>query len=240
MNENLVKASSHIYGFFNNNSVSSFLGAFFAFIFGIIAYIYTKKREKWASHHNALVKTEQLLNRHLNDISGNIFLLKGSLETFSKGAFSENELNPLENPDFMTEFHNLELINTYQDYESLVRKVNHDMLAWNRSNARLFDVALSGRVGKDSIDKNRAELMRRTKEIVNHMKDLMESTYTTGAYIRKFMAVDKRDIFARLSPTENIELTKEELSAERVKYVKESRDTMERDRKERLGKYKSS
>src|SRR3972149_10815612 len=91
--------------FFNNSAVGAFLGAFFAFIFGIIAYDYTKRREKWKLHHDAVVKTEHLINRHLNRISGNIFLLKGAVNTYAKGAFSENELSPIENPDFLQNFH---------------------------------------------------------------------------------------------------------------------------------------
>ena len=72
--------------FFNNSSVAAFMGAFFAFSLGLITYDYTKRREKWKLHHDGIVKTERLINRHLNGISGNIFLLKGAIETMDKGA----------------------------------------------------------------------------------------------------------------------------------------------------------
>ena len=223
--------------FFSNTSVGAFLGAFSAFIFGLIAYDYTKKREKWVIHHNSLVKTERLINRHLNGITGNIFLLKGSIKTFAKSAFSENELDLLENPDYIIDFHNINLLNAYQDYQALLEKVNHDLLAWNKSNDRLFNVALSGRVPPEDIELNRKELSRRSEEIVHHLEDLLEEAYTTGAYVRKFMAVDKRDKFARLSPTEKIKLTLKQIASERKKFVKESEETVEKDRKGRLGKY---
>ena len=160
--------------FFGNTSVGAFLGSFTAFIFGIIAYDYTKKREKWVVHHNALVETERLINRHLNQISNNIFLLKGSIDTFSKSAFSENELSALEDPDHMIDFHNIELINTYQDYEALLEKVNHDMVGWNKSNDRLFNVALSGRVPPQDIEINRQGLSKRSKELINHLSSNTE------------------------------------------------------------------
>lgn len=223
--------------FFNNAAVGAFFGSFSAFIFGLIAYDYTKRREKWVTHHNALVKTEHHINRHFNDISGNIFLLKGSSITLAKGAFSENELSPLDNPDYMVDYHNIHLLNVYMDYQSLLEKANHDMLAWNKSTNRLFEVALSGKVDRISITKNRQELSRRTGEIISHLEDLMQSAYTTGAYIRKFMAVDKRDRLARLDLTANIKLTSEQVDKERKKLVQESERTMARDRTERLSKY---
>ena len=226
--------------FFGNTSVGAFLGSFTAFIFGIIAYDYTKKREKWVNHHNALVKTEQLINRHLDEITGNIFLLNGSIETYAKSAFSENELTPLENPDYMIDFHNIHLINTYQDYQALLEKVNHDLLAWNKSNDRLFNVALSGKVPPADIEANRQELSRRSKAIRNHLEDLLQEAYSTGAYIREFMKVNKRNFFARLGPTEKIELTSKQLKIERKKFVKESENTMKKDRKGRLSKYKEA
>lgn len=225
-------------GFFNNAAVGAFLGAFSAFIFGLIAYDYTKRREKWVAHHNALVKAENLMNRHLNGISNNVFLLKGSIEIFKKGAFSENELYPLDNPEDFIDFHNIHLRNIYLDYQSLLEKVNHDLVAWNRSNTRLFDAALSGKVDDKSIKINRDGLLERSKQIIQHLEDLMEETYTTGAYIRKFMAVDKRDRLARLFPTENIKLTDRQISKERKLFVKESKETMKKDRASRLSKYK--
>jgi len=112
------------------------------------------------------------------------------------------------------------------------------MLSWNRSNTRLFNFALSGKVNPRSIDVNRKELSKRTEQIIQHMEDLMQLTYTTGAYVRKFMTVDKRDKFARLSPTENIKLTSIQINEERKKFVQESEDTMEKDKK-RIQKFKN-
>lgn len=224
--------------FFSNASVGAFVGSFSAFIFGLIAYDYTKRRDKWTVHHTALVIAENLINRQLNGISNNIFLLKGSIETFEKEAFSENELYPLDNPPDFIDFLNIDLRNEYLDYQSLVEKVNHDLISWNRSNIRLFDAALSGRVSDESIDINRKGLLQRSKQIVEHLEDLMQEAYTTGAYIRKFIAVDQRDILARLFKTANISLTDEEVDEERKKYIKESEETMEKDREGRLKKYR--
>ena len=224
--------------FFNNTAVGAFLGSFSAFIFGIIAYGYTKRREKWKTHHDAVVKAEYLMNRHLNQIYRNIFLLKGALETYAKGAFSENVLSPIENPEFLHDFHNIEIINTYADYQSFVEKVNHDLEGWNRSNDRMFTAALSGKVPPPDIAVNIKHLAENTEEIIHHMEDLMEETYTMGAYIREFLKVDKRARLAYLKPTENIRITPEKVTAERIKFVKESEATMEKDREGRLKKYK--
>lgn len=224
--------------FFNNPAVGSFLGAFFAFIFGIIAYDYTKRREKWKLHHDAVVKAEYLVNRHLNQISGNILLLKGAVETYSKGAFSENILAPIENPDFLHDFHNIEIINTYADYQSLLEMVNHDLSGWNRSNDRMFTAALSGVVPPSDIAVNRNNLSKRTKEIISHLEDLMQETYTTGAYIREFLKFDIRPRFANLKQTEEIRITEKQIAIERKRFVKGSEESMKKDREGRLKKYK--
>ena len=221
----------------NNAAFAAFLGSFTAFIFGIMAYDYTKRRERWKLHHDAVVKSERLVNRHLNQISGNIFLLNGALDTYSKGAFSENVLDQLDNPEISIDLHNLEIINIYEDYQALVEKVNHDLASWNRSNDRLFDAALSGKVPIADIDVNRKNLALRTQEIINHTKDLMEETYTIGAYIKEFLKVDKRPRFANLKQTEEIKITSKQIASERKRYVKESKEMMKKDRESRLKKY---
>ena len=222
----------------NNAAFAAFLGSFSAFIFGIVAYDYTKRRERWKLHHDAVVKSERLVNRHLNQISGNIFLLKGALDTYAKGAFSENVLSQLDNPEISIDLHNLEIINVYEDYQALVEKVNHDLASWNRSNDRLFNAALSGRVPVADIDVNRKNLAVRTQEIIHHLEDLMDETYTTGAYIREFMKADKRPEFANLKPTLDIHIDPKDVDKERVRFVKESEETMKKDREGRLKKYK--
>ena len=227
-----------IRGVLNNAAVGAAIGSFSAFVLGLIAYDYTKKRERWNEHNKAVVRYEGLLNRHLNAITGNIFLLKGSIETFKKSAFSENVLAPLDNYDYTIDLLNLQLLNVYQDYESLLEKVNHDMAGWNRSNERLFNVALSGRVPLEDIEINRKELSKRSTEIIHHLEDLMEETYTTLAYIRKFISIDRRDRFGRLEPTRSIKLTDKEIGTERKALIRESNATMEKDKK-RTNKYAS-
>ncbi|OGE32398.1 hypothetical protein A3C59_03830 [Candidatus Daviesbacteria bacterium RIFCSPHIGHO2_02_FULL_36_13] len=234
-NINLV---SGVWDFLNTPFMGSFAGAFFAFTFGIVAYNYTKRRERFKTHHDAVVKSEQLLNRHLNQISGNAFLLKGALETYSKGAFSENVLTPLENPDFLPDFYNLEIMDKYMDYSSLVHKVNHDMNAWNRSNDRLFTAALSGTVPQADIATNRKSLAERTEQIVHHLEDLMQETYTLGGYVREFLKFNKMGWFADLEPIQEIAISPEKSEKERKKFVKESEETMEKDREGRLKKYR--
>lgn len=221
----------------NNSAVGAFLGSFSAFLFGIIAYNYTKKRERYKTHHDAVVKAEQLTNRQLNEISGNLFLLKGAIDTYAKKAFSENVLSTLENPDLLIDFYNLEILNRYLDYQSLVEKVNHDMKAWNKSNNRLFSAALSGSVSHEDINTNRESLSERTRELVRHLEDLMEEAYSFGAYVREFLKLDKRGRFGNLNVTEKIKVLPENEAKERELFVKQSQETMKKDREGRLKKY---
>lgn len=222
---------------FDNAAFAAFLGSFTAFMFGIVAYDYTKRRERWKLHHDAVVKSERLVNRHLNQISGDIFLLNGALNTYAKGAFSENVLNQLDNPEISIDLHNLEIVNVYEDYQAFVEKVNHDLASWNRSNDRLFNAALSGKVPVADINLNRQSLALRTQEIIHHIEDLMEETYTTGAYIREFIKVDKRPSFANLKSTLDIQIDPKNVSKERKEFVRESEETMKKEREGRLKKY---
>lgn len=240
MNNNIYCLFIRLGNFFNNAGVGAFLGAFFAFGFGIVAYDYTKKRERWKLHHDAVVKAEYLINRHLNQISGSILLLKGAVEAYSKGVFSENILIPVENPNFLQDFYNLQIINTYANYQALLEKVNHDLESWNRSNDRMFTAALSGRISLADIRKNRANLSNRTEQIISHLEDLMNEAYTTGAYIRVFLKADKRPKFANLNQTANIKITTKQITAERKILVKESKENMKKDREGRLKKYKKT
>ncbi len=231
---------STIWNILNTPFFGAFFGACFALLFGIIAYEYTKRREKWKIHNDAVVKAESLVNRHLNQISDNKYLLKGALEIYKKGFFSENVLTILENPVLSLDFHNLEIINNYLDYQSLVEKSNHDLEAWNHSNDRLFNAALSGVVPAKDINANRENIADKTKQTMNHLDDLISETYTFGAYVREFLKVDKRPRFALLKFTGKISISDELVAKEREKLVDESKKRSKEDYEKRLKKYQSN
>ena len=96
----------------NSQSFAAFLGAFFAFVFGLIAYRYDKKRERIIKHQNATVELGYLLNEHLDDIWKDIFLINGTLQIFGRNVPTYNHLNPLRVvEDLELRLGDLELIN---------------------------------------------------------------------------------------------------------------------------------
>ena len=210
-------------GLLNNAAFAAFLGSFSAFALGIVAYDYTKKRERWKQHHDAVVKAERLISRQIDQIFVNITLLSGAIETFNKEGFSENLLIQLENSEISIDLHNLEFINKYEDYHYLVEIANRNMTSWNRSNDRMFTSALSGKVKDEDIAVNRRNLSKRSSEVSSQLKVLVNKSYTMGAYIREFIKDDKRPKFGNLELTSNISISSKRIARARKKFVKRSK-----------------
>ena len=210
------------------------LELFFAFIFGIVAYDYTKRREKWKLHHDTVVRAEYLINKHLNQVSGNIHLIKKAVRTYKKGLLSVNSLKQLDNPELLTSFHNLEIIKKWNDYQSLVEMINHDLSGWNKFSEIMFSAAFSGAVSGNDFKFNIENIVALSEEMQENLEDLLEEIYDIGAYIRRFLKYDIRPRFAVLKYTERISVSGAEVSTERTVFVMESQETMQRDQKKRF------
>lgn len=216
----------------NTQAGGAFWGAVFTFIFAILTYRYTKRHEKWVTHRQATVLTEHLVNRHLNGIYDNMHLLEGSIATLKKtGGFTYNQLQPLQMPELAIDFHNLELINRYMNYEAEITKLNHDMETLNRATQKLWDVKLTGKQSEEDEKVSREHLIMQMQTIHKFMKMTVEETFTLGAYVRVFMRKDKFPLSSRLSRTANIKVTDAELQKEKERFKGESDDTKEESRK---------
>lgn len=133
----------------------AFFGAFFAFIFGLITYYWTKWVERQNKDYNAMVKLEGILNEHLNTLSRNEYLIHGSIATLKIGAMTYNILRKYRLvEDLELSFLDLDLINKYFEYRDSIEVHNHDFEVANKASDILREVFLSGKVNITAIHTN--------------------------------------------------------------------------------------
>lgn len=156
-----------------SSDLSSFLGAltgaFFAFVFGLIAYVITKRREAFVEHKNALVKLERVLNKHLEDI-GALEMISKSMDTeLGSGHTTSNRLVPLEIPDGLDmQVRSVELSNKLLTYQLSIDRLNLNVAMVNHALTRLEDLFINGQpVAVQNFNIVRGNLDKMRKDLVN-------------------------------------------------------------------------
>lgn len=133
----------------------AFFGAFFAFMFGLVTYYWTKWVERQKKDYNAIVKLEGVLNEHLNIFARNEYLIHGSIDTLNKGAMTYNILRKYRLvEDMELSFLDLDLINKYFEYRDSVNSLNNDFEVANKATDILRETLLSGKVDQAEINFN--------------------------------------------------------------------------------------
>jgi hypothetical protein len=123
-----------------------FLGAFFAFIFGLATDYLVKRRDRFKEHWNALVYLDRLLNNHIDAIgiagtTGNTIvtiLQSGALVGSRFVKFKE--IDPI-----LIKLANIELVNKYFSYNLSIGRFNEDFSMVDRALTRFEDAFLAGR-----------------------------------------------------------------------------------------------
>lgn len=165
--------------------IGSASGAFFAFLFGMVTYIITKNRERWAKHKNALVEIEYLANEHLDDIAGNVSGINGTLEIFKNNKFTYNRLRLLSLADDLElRLGDINIINQYFNYKVDIQRINEDFNTWNRANELLHSAILTGHVHPDDIKKNKDHLAHQASEIKKYLSLLNDGCKSLLVLIR--------------------------------------------------------
>jgi len=137
------------------NASGAFFGAFFAFMFGLITYYWTKWVERQNKDYNTIVKLEGVLNEHLNIFSRNEYLIHGSIDTLNKGAMTYNILRKYRLvEDIELSFLDLDLINKYFEYRDSANSLNNDFEVANKASDILREVFLSGKADDSAIKFN--------------------------------------------------------------------------------------
>jgi len=218
------------------SAVGAFLGAFFAFGFGVIAFYLQKKFERYWKGKNTVVEIEHLLNDHLNTISGNRYLFGGAINTLKKNNMTYTLLAPFRLPkDINLRIGNLDLLNKYSDYKEPVEKVNHGMKAWQGLNEQLHQTVIANPGTPPTIvHKNMNHIQGQAETLLKFLNALEEDTRHFLAYIRIYMRKDKHIWSIWLLEMQNKDkpvVTKSEVKKELKKLQKEVEEISAESRK---------
>jgi hypothetical protein len=123
----------------------AFLGAFFAFVFGLIAYQITKRWERFVQHKNALVKLERLLNHHYNALAILEQLAADTSLILDQGKMTSNRFFDLKIPaDVDLELASIDIINKFFSYQSYIDRHNINVSTFNTTLTRFEDLLIAG------------------------------------------------------------------------------------------------
>jgi len=175
------------------SAIGAFLGAFFAFIFGLITFFVTKKLERYWLHKKSAVEIEHILQQHLDQNASNKYLLQGAIKTLQKKHMTYTLLDLLRLPEGIDmRIGDLELLNKYQDYEEPAIKVNHSMTAWQGLNERLSQVVINNPdLPTGVINQNMTHLEEQAGDLIKFIDGLDEETQIFLAYITVYLRKDK-------------------------------------------------
>jgi len=121
-------------------------GAFFAFVFGLIAYVITKRRESFVEHKNTLVRLQRVLNKHLQDIGSLDTLARGMDTSLSFGNTTSNRLPKMEIPEGLDmQIRSVDLVNKLMTYQISVDRLNLNVSMVNHALTRIEDLFINGR-----------------------------------------------------------------------------------------------
>jgi hypothetical protein len=174
-------------------AVGAFLGAFFAFIFGLITFYLQKKLERYWKHKNAVVEIEHLLNDHLNDSAGNQYLLQGAIDTLKRHHMTYTLLNQFRMPEDMDlRLGDIDILNAFADYKEPVIKLNNGLTSWQGLNDRLQqNIIANPGMPAPIVHKNMEHIQKQAEALVKFLLGLDEDTKRFLAFIRIYMRKDK-------------------------------------------------
>ncbi|MDE2212996.1 MAG: hypothetical protein KGJ34_00435 [Patescibacteria group bacterium] len=165
-----------------------FLGAFFAFIFGLITFYYTKKREKFVRHRNALIKLERLMHEHADELLIAKIHADDTKKIVEANAVTDYRFKLLRlDTDILMELASIDIINKYNFYSRSITRLNEDFAAKNRALTRFEDAKLANRtLAPESIDYLARSLGEISAAIEGRIDTwMLRLLATTRIYLRK-------------------------------------------------------
>lgn len=220
------------------SGAGAFFGALFAFLFGLVAFYFQKKFERYWKHKNAVVEIEHLLNDHLNTSAGNQYLLQGAIDTLQRNHMTYTLLTPFRLPeDISLRIGNLEVLNRYADYKEPNEKVSHGILAWQGLNEQLHQSVISNpNLPPPIVHKNMEHIQKQAESLMKFLKGLDEDMKIFLAYIRVYLRKDKHIWSVRILKIKNQPVVAEdEIASELKEFNKEVEENIRKSR-ERIAK----
>lgn len=198
-----------------------FTGAFFAFVFGLITYLITKRRERFVQHKTALIKLEQLLNKHLNDL-GVLEQIAGNQPQLAAGQPTTNRLFHIKmHPELPLELGSVKLINKVFTYDLSIDRLNFNADSINHALTRIEDLFIGGQTPHiDNFNRVRGWL----DNFVTDLKRINERTIKllllTRIHIRKAQEKDNF-LYGVFKSAWEQEISEEEIHQEREALTRE-------------------
>lgn len=166
----LVRDSSSSHNLFSSEFMGGFTGAFFAFIFGLFAYWINKRFDRFVAHKNSIVKLENLLNRHLDEMAVMQFQAKDAEVALRKREIPHSRFVSFKLSDGLElEFGSLDISNRYLGYSSTLARVNIDLTGINHGLTRLEDLIISGQNPNPQNNVILIEMLNGLNSIVNNL-----------------------------------------------------------------------
>lgn len=124
----------------------AFFGAFLAFLFGLLTFFITKRREGFIKHKNGLTKLEQLLHEHADELAMAKFNAEETIKLSKKEQLTDYRFNLFKTPtDILMELQSVEMINMYFKYSRMMSRENANMIAKNHALTRFEDGVIAGK-----------------------------------------------------------------------------------------------
>ncbi|MBN1262826.1 MAG: hypothetical protein JW991_00550 [Candidatus Pacebacteria bacterium] len=175
------------------SAVGAFLGAFFAFAFGLVTFYLQKKLKRYWRHKRAVVELEHLVNDHLDNSSVNQYLLEGTVRTLQKHHMAYTLLNQFRLPkNINLRVGNLDVANAYLEYKNSVLKLNHGMSTWQGLNEKLQqNVIANPKLPPPIIHENMRHIQKQGESLLKFLTGLDRDAKRFLAFIRIYLRKDK-------------------------------------------------
>ncbi len=222
------------------SALGAFLGAFFAFTFGIIAFYLQRRFERYSKHKNSVVEIEQLLNDHLNNRAANKYLLEGAIKTLRLHHVTYTLLTPFRLPeDIELRIGDLEVLHEYSEYKDPVEKLNHSMLTWQGLNEKLQENLIANpTLPAPIVHANMKQVREQAEALIKFLEGLDADTNHFLAYIRIYLRKDKNILSIWLLKRKNKNkpiITEKEIQKE-LEVLKSEIDEITSKSRERIAK----
>ncbi|HEY1041391.1 MAG TPA: hypothetical protein VGE63_01560 [Candidatus Paceibacterota bacterium] len=211
--------------------LGAFLGALFAFVFGLLTYIISKKNERFVLNQNALVKLERILHKHLNNLGILEAIATGAQDILKAQGIPTSRIFPIETPDQAEmDLIDIEFINKVHLYSMSLRALNFNIMTITHTLTRIEDLYINGRTIEA---KNFEVIIRMLQGFLNDLpsinkktKQLLIITRLHIHHLNKKVNLLERLIKNSWRPlfTEELILNEQKKLDEEIKKIQESGD----------------
>ncbi|HEY4515638.1 MAG TPA: hypothetical protein VJH67_00395 [Candidatus Paceibacterota bacterium] len=196
----------------------AFWGAFLAFIFGLIAYRITKRWDRFLQHKNSLVKLDNLLNRHLDEIAAIKFQAGDIKKLLRDGKLTHARFQPFKLPENLEmDFGSLEIANRYLAYSSSISRTNGDMASVNHALNRFEDVLINGQVLKKENLDFMADMLEKLEKFLDSLTNRAKETLVMARLHINKLKSKNSFFFGVLNSNWELSFTPEEIRVEAEK-----------------------